>query len=186
MATGVPLRNTSAFNPDAIRREIRSAAAVPAGMLRKALRKHYEKLDAKETKFFTYQGQVIDKVDVEAHDIQLRAAELIERMAELYVNEARSAPRQSVALEIDPNTGVVRIVVGDPPPPPVIVEAELAAAPQKVLDASNEDASCDPDAPQQQDNEVIHVRKPRGVLDPDLKKILFGDAPASAANIPKE
>jgi len=74
-----------------------------------------QKLRAKETKFFSFKGRVLDQVEVENHAIQLQAADQIFSLAGLYAREREdqnSTP--GVALEVDPTTGVVRIIVGSP------------------------------------------------------------------------
>jgi len=50
------VRTTAVFNPEIIRQEILKDVRIPPELLNKALEKINAKLDAKVTKFFTFQG----------------------------------------------------------------------------------------------------------------------------------
>jgi len=56
----------------------------------RVLRKYAQLLDAKETKFFAYEGVITDKVDVEALGIQHRAAQDMARMHNLFKTDDES------------------------------------------------------------------------------------------------
>lgn len=104
---------TVAFSPEVMRKQMYERVAMPPELLQKALRKLDKKLEAKETKFFSFQGQVVDKVEVEAHSVQLDAADKILKIANAYGRDSdvkRETP--GVALEIDSKTGVLRLVIG--------------------------------------------------------------------------
>lgn len=91
------------------------ASGISASDLRQAARTHRRLLTAKTTKFFAHEGVVIDKRTVDDNDAQARAVELMYDVAGV------KAPRQAagstagfaVAIEIDPVTGVRRIVVAN-------------------------------------------------------------------------
>lgn len=171
MPSGVPMRTTAAFSPEAIRQSIRGRAAIPADMLERALRKTAEKLDAKEVKFFAHQGMVGDKREVEAHQIQLKAAELILQMSDLLSRGQTKPSSNRVSLEIDPKTGVTRIIIGDveeePPmiiaPQPMIIEHVASAPATEEQEVAND---VEPEM------EEIHIK--RGVLSPEVREALFG------------
>jgi hypothetical protein len=80
-------------------------------LLEKALAKLEEKLEAKETKFFAHQGIVVTEQEVEAHSIQLEAAQTIAKLADAFPKErADSKGAPQFALEI--KDGVFRLVIG--------------------------------------------------------------------------
>ncbi len=88
---------------------------VPREMVNEALVTTYRKLQAHETKFFSFKGRVTEERRVEDHATQLAAADQIFSLAGLYSREREQGPSTpGVALEVDPVTGVVRIIVGSP------------------------------------------------------------------------
>ena len=102
-----------ALSVEKVRHEMLRGILVPRHMVNDALALTYSKLKAKETKFFSHKGQVTAQVDVENHTIQMQAADQIFSLAGLYAREREDrASTPGVALEVDPTTGVVRIIVG--------------------------------------------------------------------------
>lgn len=96
-----------------MRQKMFERVALPPDLLQKALRKLDMKLEAKETKFFSFQGQVVEKVEVEAHGAQLEAADKILKIANVYGRESDTKQvTPGVALEVDPRTGILRLVIG--------------------------------------------------------------------------
>ena len=107
-----------ALSVEKVRHEMLRGLLIPREMVNKALLRTYEQLDAKETKFFSHQGHVIQQKDVIDHSTVAAAADKIFSLAGLYAREREernSTP--GVALEIDPISGVIRIIVGSPTPP---------------------------------------------------------------------
>jgi len=107
--------NTRPLNIDAasIRREMLERLVVPADLVTEAFRVTRAKLTAKEIKFFAHKGEIVDQREVEDHDSQLRAADQIYNIAGLYTRERESVqPNNTVAIEVDPSTGVMRLVIG--------------------------------------------------------------------------
>ena len=175
---------SSAFNVERVRAQMLEGVRIPSGLLQQAIDKVHSKLDAKTTKFFPFQGQVVDKVDVEDHATQLAAVEKILSMAGVYARERDAAPAvPQVALEMDPRTGVVRLVVGvgmamtpslhaahdtrlPAELPPVVQEGHTTLSAMSASVAK----------PGQQEEEipqVVHVRK--GNLPPAVFDALFGE-----------
>lgn len=115
-----------ALSVDKVRHEMLRGILVPRHMVNKALQTTFAKLDARETKFFSHKGIVTQTREVDDHGTQLAAADQIFTLAGLYAREREERPSTpGVALEIDPNTGVIRLVVGAPPAleePPTLVE----------------------------------------------------------------
>jgi len=102
-----------ALSVEKVRHEMLRGILVPRELVNEALKTTASKLHARETKFFSFRGRVTDKRDVDDHAVQLQAADQIFSLAGLYSREReslRSTP--GVALEVDPSTGVIRIVVG--------------------------------------------------------------------------
>src|SRR5258706_3737734 len=101
------------MNVEAVRHEMLRGILIPRDIVNHAIRKTVAKLDARETKHFAFKGRVIETREVEAHGIQLDAADKIFSLAGLYAREreARDAT-PSVSLEVDPHTGVIRLSVG--------------------------------------------------------------------------
>jgi len=156
---------TLAFSPEAIRSAIRGRVAVPAAMLQRALAKTSEKLDAKETKFFSHQGLVIDKKDVEAHNIQLRAAELILQMSDLLNRQVVKPKAPKITLTVDPKTGTMRLVIADD------IEDDIP----EVLDVVREPlAVVESEEVTDEELELEYVKVPRGTLPAEVRQALFG------------
>lgn len=66
---------------------LKAAGVTPEemGMLvREAVTIAQEKFSAKETKFFTHQGQIVDTADVENHAVQLKAIDMVLKLANAY------------------------------------------------------------------------------------------------------
>ena len=102
-----------ALSVEKVRHEMLRGILVPRELVNEALKTTASKLHARETKFFSFRGRVTDKRDIDDHAVQLQAADQIFSLAGLYSREReslRSTP--GVALEVDPSTGVIRIVVG--------------------------------------------------------------------------
>jgi len=115
-----------ALSVEKVRHEMLRGILIPREMVNKALVKTYEQLEAKETKFFSFKGHVVEKREVEDHATQAAAADKIFSLAGLYARERESRnATPGVALEVDPHTGVVRILVGDTMP-------ALAEAPMTI------------------------------------------------------
>jgi hypothetical protein len=107
-----------ALSVDKIRHEMLRGILVPREMVNKALLRTYEQLDAKETKFFAHQGRITERVDVVDHGVVAAAADKIFSLAGLYAREREEkGGTPGVALEIDPVSGVIRLIVGQPAPP---------------------------------------------------------------------
>ena len=186
-------RRTAAFDVDQVRREIFRNVRIPVDLLTKAFKKIDDQLDAKETKFFTHQGKVEEQVNVEAHDIQHRAALAILKVSELTNSdrEHKSSTRP-IELRIDPITGAFSIRVGGDGLPEGEMEVPHAALevqnapidinhsserPDKLaleakasIEESNEDTSFDANEPQVQ---VVKVRQ--GGLPNEVFKALFSE-----------
>lgn len=113
-----------ALSVEKVRHEMLRGILIPREMVNEALATTYAKLKAQETKFFTFKGRVTEKREVDAHGIQLEAADKIFSLAGLYAREREATPTApGVALEVDPTTGVVRIIVGATAPLAVLEEA---------------------------------------------------------------
>ena len=106
-----------ALSVEKVRHEMLRGILIPRDMVNDALRTTYAKLQAKETKFFSYKGLVTQKKEVDDHGTQLAAADQIFSLAGLYAREREDRPSTpGVALEIDPVSGVIRLIVGQPAP----------------------------------------------------------------------
>ena len=68
---------TAAFSVEHVRAQLLQEVAIPAGLFQKAIDIVDKKLTARKTQFFSFQGSVVDKVDVEDHATQLAAADKI-------------------------------------------------------------------------------------------------------------
>jgi hypothetical protein len=95
-----------------VREEIRALAGVDIARLaeleRKRIARIDEALDAQETKFFTYQGEVIEERDVIDHTTRLAAATLAGRVTG--TDPSKSASDQGKG---GPTNVLVQIVTGD-------------------------------------------------------------------------
>src|SRR5216117_347053 len=113
MPPDLPIPSQAAWTPDAIRAAIRGRPLTPKDITQRSLTKLAEKLEAKETKFFSHQGMVVEKREVEAHSIQMEAVKLVMTAAGL-LNTTPMKPRQPrVTLTVDNKMGVMEIVIGD-------------------------------------------------------------------------
>ena len=122
-----------ALSVEKVRHEMLRGILVPRDLVNRALSKTAAKLDAKETKFFSHKGEVVETHEVEDHGIQLQAADQIFSLSGLYARErAPQAQIPSVALEVSPD-GVIRLVVGTP------FQSELSAGEGEVLEVGTQD-----------------------------------------------
>lgn len=104
-----------ALSVEKVRHEMLRGILIPRELVNAALQTTAAKLHARETKFFTFKGRVTQRMDVDDHSIQLQAADQIYSLAGLYSRERESrVSTPGVALEIDPVSGVIRLVVGSP------------------------------------------------------------------------
>lgn len=173
----MPMPTHPNFSPDAIRSQIRGRAQIPADMLQEALAVAKRKLTATETKYFSHQGLVADKREVEAHQIQLKAAELILQMSDLLARGQAKPEPPKVVLTIDPRTGVTRIIIGDDAPEEL---PEVIDAPQ-IIDTTAIVGEVPSEEPEVQNEELEddgfeHIKAKRGELDPAVRLALFGEA----------
>ena len=105
-----------ASSVEGIRAEMLRGIRVPKKIVNAALQKTYDQLDATVVKHVTYQGHVVSTVETPAHEVQAAASDRIFSLAGLYAREkdaGTATPR--VAVEVDPGTGVIRLVVGSGP-----------------------------------------------------------------------
>ena len=101
------------------------AAGVVPDDLKRTVRRHRKLLNAKTTKFFADKGVVVDSRTVDDNDAQARAVELFYDVLGVKAPRASAAPHQlGVAIEIDPVSGVVRVIAGAPGPLPVVAEGQ--------------------------------------------------------------
>jgi hypothetical protein len=182
--SGVPAPTTAAFSPEGIRAAIRGRALVPQGMLDKALKKIDEKLDAKETKHFTFNGLVTETREVEAHGIQIAAAKLVAEMADVLSKGQMKPAPPVVKLVIDAKTGVMTIQIGDDvdeeQPPRRVASGISEADPQLMLNGISDvhpeykEAEVLEVANETEEDEAQHIHVKRGVLPPEVREALFG------------
>ena len=179
--------HTTAFSVEKARAAMLDKLNIPHDIVNKAIKKVYDKLDAKETKFFVHQGQVVEKVDVEDTAAQLAASDKILSMAGLYARERDARPPSPiVAVEVDSKTGVIRMVIGGAPQggadvdnnTPQSVDGSLAISEESVPALS---AIVAP--PVQQDSEHMTQEEPvqivkvkRGGLPASVYSALFSDS----------
>lgn len=182
MPTGIARPTSAAFSPQSIRDQIRGRVRVPAELLQEALDNLKSKLTAKETKFFSHQGSIVDKQQVEALGIQMQAIELIAKMSELVTTQAVKPPEPKITVLVDSKTGVMRIVIGsediEEDMQPKVLETESAGMMQP-LSIETTATHIDKEGADVTDEEFESVIKvPRGRLTPELRSALFGDEPA--------
>lgn len=144
---------------------------IPEELLQRAFDKLDRKLEAKETKFFTFRGEVVEKVDVEDHATQLSAVDKILSMAGVYARERDSAPvAPTVAIEVDPVTGVIRLVVG-----PRVALDRSAIAEGDGDRLAMEDSSDTENQTEEKEEESVQIVKVRkGGLPIDIHDALWG------------
>ena len=95
------------------RADLLEAAGLIPDDLKRAIKRNRKLLDAKKVKHFAFEGHVTSQRTYEDHEAQLRAVELIYDLAGLKAPRAQATPQAvGVAVEIDPSTGVVRVVAG--------------------------------------------------------------------------
>lgn len=103
---------TAAYNPEIIRRRMwADVTRLPAKLIERAFEKLESQLEAKETKFFTHQGEVREQVDVAAHAIQQEAAAKILKVADAFARDERKSSVPQFRFEITPD-GVFKLIVG--------------------------------------------------------------------------
>lgn len=110
-------KSTAAYNAERARDILLQRVAVPADLVSKALVGLEEALEAKETKFFTHRGDVVSTADVVNWAARAAARDQIFSIAGLYAKQQEEADREpAIAIEVDANTGVIRMVVGGTSP----------------------------------------------------------------------
>jgi hypothetical protein len=91
---------------------LEAAGVVPADLVR-TVRRHRKLLNAKTTRFFAHDGVVTDAREVNDNDAQARAVELFYDVFGVKAPRAQAAASSlGVAIEIDPASGVIRVVAG--------------------------------------------------------------------------
>jgi len=185
------VRTTAVFNPEIIRQEILKDVRVPAELLNKALKKIEEKLDAKVTKFFTFQGSVIEKVQVEDHGVQQKAIDQVLEISGIKVKERDQKPQApQIAFQVLPD-GTVQVVVGGSMAPSLGGDSYVDHEIGESVPASKGYGSIALPAPNQlpleiqelepEDNEsapaeqVTVVKVKSGRIDEATRKILYGE-----------
>ena len=89
---------------------------VPPDLANSAFQTLQRQINAKTKKYFADKGVVTDEREDDDNDAQLRATDQVFAIAGLYAPKAQAqAPALGFALEIDPSTGVVRLVAGKQP-----------------------------------------------------------------------
>lgn len=105
------VRTTSAFNVEAVKNNALNK------LMAKTIERLDEQLDATLDKHFSFQGEVRDTKTVVDNAARLSAIDKVLNMAGAYVKTQSDAPKHdSVFIEIDPKTGIHKIVIGAPPP----------------------------------------------------------------------
>jgi|SRR5438552_14357391 len=182
----MPDNRTVAFDVDSMRRSMLERLALPDDLVQHAIERTRSKLDAKVTKYFTHRGEVTDQRDVEDHATQLQAADQIYSLAGLYARERDGHPSTpQVALEIDPVTGVMRLIIGgigggvaNGEPGAVIAPVKDVRIHEPLAPTAIPMALAPPCPPPEDEPEAQVVRVPRGVkgqLPDHIKAILFGE-----------
>jgi len=142
-------------------------------MLERSLAKVSGLLEAKETKFFSFQGGVTDSREVDAHSIQIKAAELILQMSDLLARQQVKPQEKKIIVHVDPKSGAMYLVIGDesedevPAIAPVAVSAIIDVTPQEEPIVQN-------DVVEETNEEWERIKVNRGKLDPNVRKALFG------------
>lgn len=126
---------TSTMSVEALRDRLFKGLEIEPDLLKTALRVTKSKLTAKVTKFGYYKGEVVSRVNVEDHSTQLAAADQIYSIAGVYSRERDKIDRSpTVALEVDPITGIVRVIVG------TSVETSMKSFPTNAVDSVSVDS----------------------------------------------
>src|SRR3990167_6288989 len=84
----------------------------PAVLVTKAFRNLDSALGATVMKFFAHEGCVLDERELQDHDAQARARDQVFSIAGLYAPRSATPAAFAVAVEIDPVSGVIRVVAG--------------------------------------------------------------------------
>ena len=173
-------RDTTAFNVERMRALLLEEARPPHELLQKAFNKLDEKLNAKVTKFFPFQGTVISRVDVDDNATQLSAADKILALAGVYARERDAKPpTPAVAIEVDQVTGVIRLVIGAPTAMAVAdVECELplgAAVAEPMGDVSDSSQLALPEDVDSAEPEAQIIQMRNGTPRAEAIKLLFGE-----------
>ena len=176
-------KETLAFSVERWRAHAFAGLEIPPDLLQHTIQKLREKLDAKTTKFFAHQGEVVQQVNVEDHSTQLTAIDTVLSMAGAYVKESDKRPATpAVAIIVDPISGVVRLEIGGD-----LVSAEdqeEESAKETILDVTPvepvalpaveptpENVAADP-VVAEEEPQIIRVKK--GMLPSEVYKALFG------------
>jgi len=168
---------TAAFNVDTIRRQMWEGVIVPPALLQRAVNKLSEKLDAKETKLVTLNGRITDSVDLEAHGIQLDAADKILKIADGYARGDAQPPAAAVRLRVDPNTGLFEIIIGGGSDADALANGDVSHATHAQLAAPAEQLalSLPMGDVSQVEAEPQVVKIPRGKLPKEVWDALYGE-----------
>ena len=103
---------TLAFSPELARQAMLAGVVPPAGLVTKAFRNLDSALGATVMKFFAHEGCVLDERELQDHDAQARARDQVFSIAGLYAPRSATPAAFAVAVEIDPVSGVIRVVAG--------------------------------------------------------------------------
>lgn len=122
-----------ALSVEQVRHEMLRGILIPRDIVNHAIRRTVEKLDAKETKFFSFRGKVVEKHEVEDHGVQLQAADTIFSLAGLYARDGeKRVAAPSFELSVDISTGIIRLSTGSPATSGELPMASSAGAPELV------------------------------------------------------
>jgi hypothetical protein len=178
------VRTTAIFNPELIRQEILKDIRIPPELLNKALKKIESKLEARVTKFFTFQGSVIEKVTVEDHGVQQKAIDQVLEISGIKVKERDQKPTApQIAFQVLPD-GTVQVVVGGAPSlgGDSYVDQEKNSGVSTSQGFENESALPDQlslTMPEPEDSEPVEqitvVKVKSGRIDETTRKILYGE-----------
>jgi len=106
---------TLAFDVTRMRERLYSSVRIPEDLFQRAIDELRDQLDAKETKFFTKDGMVVEEREVKALAIRQGAIDKVFSAMDVYAKpQEKHQATPTVSLIIDPVTGVVRLVVGSP------------------------------------------------------------------------
>jgi len=175
-------RETLAFSVDRVRERLWTNVAVPPDLLQKTFRELDAQLTAKTTKHFAFQGQVVDERTVADNGARLGAIDKVLSIAGAYVRERdQRPPSTAVALEIDPVTGIYRIVVGvgvgqAAPPPEKEVHNEVVQS-LEIASSSGMTPAALATGMAETEPTPQRIRVPRGPgrTPPEILKLLFAE-----------
>lgn len=92
-----------------------SGIEVPQGMISRALAVLDEAMAANQIKFFAHKGYVKSQKVVPDYTVRVAGAKETLTIAQMLSREREAPPeQQAVAMEYDPRSGVLRLVVGTP------------------------------------------------------------------------